>query len=404
MRICLVCFHPSQVSGQVTSAVSLARALRQRGHQVNLLTTSGADGTSECDRGACVVDAVSVVRMLARLARVVRQLAVLSPESDIVQVNLPSPSLALVGDVLQTLLRRPIVVGFDAHLPLSEEVILGLSPGRSLAELTRYLPNYFTLARLSRFQASRYVVASRLQAAEIRLLGAQSPRVRVIPNLVDLERIGQTAGVSTAQSGPTIAYVGHFDHVKGVDLLIRALPIVRRSHPGARLLLAWSGFGPMNEIQQAIQETGMGDNVSIVGRVAIGETFRAATICALPYRSTSRQAAFPQVLLEALFTGVPLVTSDLPLIRELIEPGREAILARPGDVEDLARSITHLLDDEALRHVLVARQRQMARRYLAPSILVDRYEVMYEECLAETIGSGGSPPSGEPLGSGLERR
>jgi glycosyltransferase involved in cell wall biosynthesis len=299
----------------------------------------------------------------------------------VIQVNLPSPGFALVGDALRAVVRRPIVVGFEAQLMTAAETWHAFLHEWSFDHLLPLVVNNATVARLSPFSAARYVVSSQIQAREIIALGAPPETVRVIPTIADLASARRMRQDERDVASLTIAYIGHFDYVKGVDVLVRALPIVQARYPRARLLLAWSGLGPSASVRRAIRETGVEHSVELVGHVPVRDTLQRSTLCALPYRTTGRQEAFPLVLVEALTTGVPLVTTDLPLIRELIEPGREAVLARPDDVADLASAIIRLLDDERLREAIVDRQRQWARPLFEPTDLVARYEQVYRECL-----------------------
>jgi glycosyltransferase involved in cell wall biosynthesis len=113
----------------------------------------------------------------------------------------------------------------------------------------------------------------------------------------------------------------------------------------------------------------------------VGQLFSAADVTALPYRFSIGQAAFPGTLIEAMWVGVPLVTSDLPLLRELSEDGRTALLAPPGDPDQLARPIVQLLLDPALAAQVVDAQRAvMAARFDAGQV-IRRYVSVYEQAL-----------------------
>jgi glycosyltransferase involved in cell wall biosynthesis len=390
MRISLACFHPSRLSGQVRAAVHLSRALSARGHRVRLLTACDFDEASaNHDHGPLAARVPSVFEAMRGFAHVLHQLTVADRNDDVIQLNLPSPGFAYVGDALRAVVRRPIVVSFEAQLMSASETWSAFLHEWSLDHLFPLAVNNAAVARLSRFSAARYVVSSQTQAREIVALGASPESIRIIPTIVHLAPVERTCKEDQDVVRPTITYIGHFDYVKGVDVLVRALPLVQKRFPGARLLLAWSGLGPSAGVRRAIRETGVERSVDLVGHVAVRDTLLCSTVCALPYRTTGRQEAFPLVLVEALTTGVPLVTTDLPLIRELIEPGREAIFARPGDATNLADAIVRLLDDEPLRRSIVAWQRRIVRPIFEPGALVAQYEQVYRECLepANQIGS-----------------
>ena len=390
MRICLVSIHPRLLSGQINSLVGLARGLRERGHEVRLVTAFAETRLLDTDRiYGPEASAGLLLSKLARVVRIVRRLQDAAVDADVVQLNLPTPSFSIVGDFVQAILRRPIVVGFEAHLPSAGDLLGPRMAAAPQFYLPQLLVNNRLVARASRFRASRYVVASSLQASELESFGVSPKRISVIPNLIDVERLHEELDPDTTPmptGGPIISYIGHFNHVKGVDVLVRAMPEVLREYPGAQLVLAWSGLGPNQPIRRAIEEAGVGDHVHIIGRVPVSGLIRQSDVFALPYRLTVGQAAFPGLVLEAMATGVPLVTSDLPLLRELIEPGREGQLAKPEDPGDVARSIVQLLDDPDRCRAMVQSQGRLMRSSFDSDRLIERYEEVYGTGVATYSG------------------
>jgi len=87
--------------------------------------------------------------------------------------------------------------------------------------------------------------------------------------------------------------------------------------------------------------------------------YRAADALAFP----SVKEGFGLAVLEAMSAGVPVVTSDLPVFREYLVPGRDALLVPVGDVDALAGALLAALTDEPLRESLVAAGRDLVRRF-----------------------------------------
>jgi glycosyltransferase involved in cell wall biosynthesis len=371
------------LSGQINSLVGLAHALRARDNDVQIVTAFAQSELLDVQRiYGTEAQAGVLLSKLGRLPAVVQRLRSAAAKADVVQLNLPSPAFSLLGDAVQAILGRPIVVGFEMHLPAVGDVL-----GRYLLAAPRfYLPqvslNNRAIARLSGFHAARYVVASHYQATELVSLGLSAERISVIPNVIDSRQLAADVtgtGVDWPTGGPVIGYAGHFNHVKGVDVLIRAFPEIVKKYANTQLVLAWTGLGPIGPIREAILATGMPERIHIVGRLPVGGFIRRSSVLALPYRLTMGQAAYPGLLLEALTTGVPLVTSDLPLLHEIVDQGDTAELARPEDSPDLAHRIIRLLGDPAYSQAMIERQRQFVRRALDPQLLARRYEAMYED-------------------------
>ena len=92
-------------------------------------------------------------------------------------------------------------------------------------------------------------------------------------------------------------------------------------------------------------------------------------------------------VIEAMWVGVPLVTTDLPLLRELSAHGECVALARPGDPADLARQVTGLLTDPTrAQRIVEAQRRAMEGRFDADG-LVSKYVRVYRH----VVGRGGCP-------------
>lgn len=149
-------------------------------------------------------------------------------------------------------------------------------------------------------------------------------------------------GARPAGRPPTILFVGFEFARKGGDVLVRALGLVRRRLPDARLVI----IGP-TDLQ--IDEPG----VEVVGRLRndvpeeaarLARAFLEADVFCLP----SRLDPFPNVVREAMFYGLPCVTSDVFAFPEMVRDGETGFTVPVGDVEALADRLLRVLGDEAL--------------------------------------------------------
>lgn len=398
MRIGLASLHPRRLSGQIESLAALARELARRGHEVRTVTAfdDGLDRAAEAsvrhEAGASAAGKIAcMVRAASHLARVGRSV-------DVLQLNLPTPAFSLLADLLRLQLRGgpPIVVGYEAHLADVRQLVRG---GYLQRAPRFYLPlllvNNRLWGRLAAYGCARYVVATRYQRAELAALGAAPDRLVVLPNLIDAEKLraeklrrldrehARRALLGEAWPGPLVGWCGHFHDVKGLDTLLDAVARLRCGRPELRLALAWSGIGDARPVGRRIRALGLTERVLTLGRVEIGPFLSALDVLALPYRLTMGQGAFPNLVLEALSVGVPLVTSDLPLLRELLGDGGTALLTPPDDPAALAASLARLLDEPATAAALVGRQHCLMTGALAPARLAARYEALYQEVLAE---------------------
>jgi len=143
---------------------------------------------------------------------------------------------------------------------------------------------------------------------------------------------------------------------KGLDDLIAAADILRRR--GRAFQLEIIGTGPQRDALQAQAERlGLADCVRLPGDQAhekVCLAYQRASVFALPcvIASNGDRDGIPNVLLEAMASGVPVVSTPVSGIPELIEPGVNGLLVSPNDPAALAEAIDKLLASQELRERL----------------------------------------------------
>jgi glycosyltransferase involved in cell wall biosynthesis len=225
----------------------------------------------------------------------------------------------------------------------------------------------------------------------LRLLGPRA-QASVIENGVDL---GPSRSVSTGRGallsrilrpgeGPILTVLGRIDPVKGIDLAIAALGLLRLRHPGAVLVVAGpdrDGHGP--PLRALAERLGLADVVRFPGLVVDEDKAGLLTGSDLLWLC-SRMESFGNVVLEALAAGTPVVAVQTTPWRWL----EEAAVGRfvPPTPEALAAASSALLSqDGAARQALRARcQEQVAARFSWPAIAA-RMNDLYEACLPRQV-------------------
>jgi glycosyltransferase involved in cell wall biosynthesis len=191
----------------------------------------------------------------------------------------------------------------------------------------------------------------------------------------------------------TVLFVGALDrahYFKGISVLLQALG--RISDPGLRLLVV--GDGDLRAVyKRQAQEIGVAARVTFCGRVPDADLpahYAASDLLVLP--STTMGEAFGVVLLEAMACGKPVIASNLPGVRSVVEDGQDGLLVRPGDAADLAEKVQRLLADAPGRREMGERGRKkVEQRYDWPRI-VPRLEKVYEEVLSGSPAAKGTQP------------
>ena len=172
-----------------------------------------------------------------------------------------------------------------------------------------------------------------------------------------------------AASRPLILAVGGIEPRKGSDTLVRAIASLRR--PGRRPVLAVVGGHSFQDYRDyrdrvlaSLPDLGLslGDDVVLLGTVADAELpawYAAADVLAFP----STKEGWGLAVLEAMSAGLPVVASDLPVLREYLRPGRDALLVPVDDAPALAAALTTVLDDRRLAGRLRSSALEVCQRF-----------------------------------------
>ena len=160
-----------------------------------------------------------------------------------------------------------------------------------------------------------------------------------IHNIANGVAIPEQAWVPPGQAHPTGIFVGRLAEEKGLDTLIQAWAVVARKVPGAGLRLI--GAGPMEPgLRQLSEKLDIGPLVEFAGAQGdVEKELRQASVFLLP----SREEGLSMALLEAMALGMPVVVSDIPGNRTLVEHCITGQLARAGDPQMLAEAILKVL-------------------------------------------------------------
>jgi len=379
----LASLHPRVLSGQIDSLAGLGRALERRGHDVALVApfdTSELLHQSLIDLDTGPQSLATASKAMLRAAATMRGTA---RNSDLLHLALPTPAFGWLADMVRLASNVPVLVSFEGHLAQGRQLLGNFRRPRSLkSSLPLWLVNNGLFGRMSAHLCERYVVSSEYQCDELQALGVPAARITVLTNVVEdgkLQGCDQPCArreLGLEPGRPTIGYIGHFNDVKGVDLLASAFASLVQSGRDLGLALAWSGQGDPRLVTSRLQP--VKSHVTWLGKVNVGNFLCAVDVLALPYRSTAGQGAFPSLVLEALHAGRPLVTTDLPLLAEIAEDEHLALLCPPERPDVLAQQLDRLLSSEPLRRRMSKEQIRVAQERFAPDLLVRRYEAVYD--------------------------
>ena len=198
-------------------------------------------------------------------------------------------------------------------------------------------------------------------------LGIRAERIDVIPRGRDATRLGAPdadrrarvrASLEVADDQPLVLAAARHEYQKGLDVLVRAWPAIRRAHPTAQLRIGGRAGSQTAQLEALAGATGDpdGDGIAWLGpRHDVPDLLVAADVFVVP----SRWEGFGSILIEAMALGTTVVASDVGPIPDVVGGGW-ARLVPPDDPVALARSVGEALDQgpiEQQRRSALARRR-----------------------------------------------
>jgi D-inositol-3-phosphate glycosyltransferase len=293
----------------------------------------------------------------------------------------------LSGEVA-CLLRPRLATGW-AHIAHT----LGLVKNRSLAAGARPEPELRIRVEAEIAQQADLLMASTEDEARdlVDDYGADPERVAVVAPGVDLSMFQPMDRAEARReighgNGRLLLFVGRLERLKGVEIAIRALALLRdRRNDDVRLLVLGQDSregdeSEMERLKAVASEVGVRDRIDFVGSVAHHELpyfYAAADVCVMPSYSES----FGLVGLEAQACGCPVVASDVSGLRSVVRDEVTGYLVASHDPAAYAERIGRLLADGELAQQMGRRGRLLAQRY-SWSRTADRIEELFEDLSA----------------------
>lgn len=229
-------------------------------------------------------------------------------------------------------------------------------------------------------------VTSEAEQEELNRFGFRLNSVAVIPNGIDAPREWDKRTISADVAAviarqPLIVFLGRIHWVKGIDRLIKSLPLIPKAH------LAIAGNdeeGYLPELQRAADELAVADRITFIPRAVGGSDkealFAAAKVFVLPSYSEN----FGNTVPEAMLRGCPVVVTEEVGAADVV---RQARAGHVVAAEGLSDAIAALLDDPLAAAGMGARGRKWVEQNLQWPSIAEKMTAEYRRVLASEINS-----------------
>jgi glycosyltransferase involved in cell wall biosynthesis len=176
-------------------------------------------------------------------------------------------------------------------------------------------------------------------------------------------------------SGPVLLNIGRYTKAKSQKDLIPVMNKVTDRYPEATLLIV--GYGELsNKLVKQIDRAGLSDNIYVTGRAeSVYRYYKAADIFVL----SSRTEGFGIVNLEAMCAKLPIVATDIPAVREIVQHNKTGELVPIGNYEQMANSIIKILSDKDIMKKYSEHGFTRAKEKFDVSFMAEQYLSIYDD-------------------------
>lgn len=246
---------------------------------------------------------------------------------------------------------------------------------------------------LIKFRVFPHILSSNLSLLRflVNEVGLSEDRVHLVPYPVDTDQFKPAdkqklrKKYSIPENAPLVVYVGAIDSDRGFFALVSAFKTVLKRIPRATLFIAYPPRSKQTEelLNRFVFNSAINDHVLLSGpNASINEVYAMADVVALPFQKPYWITAPPLVLLEAMSSASPIVTTPLDVIAEIGTNMEDMIFVKPGNLDSLANGIVYFLEDENEARKIGLRARENVLKNFSMQICGEKLEKTYSKIKA----------------------
>lgn len=277
---------------------------------------------------------------------------------------------------------QPFIEGTVAALMAGVPVVVHTDHGRQFPDKRRYMTAERILARfvkqviaVSEATKNDLVQYEKIPASKIKVVanGINENKYRF---QVDRQWKKRELNIE-ADTGPLVGWCGRLSPEKGLDILIRAVELLKNDFPKMVFLIAGEGDldGPL---RQEVKERNVERWVRFLGpRNDVHEIMGIIDLFVLP----SLHEGLPLVLLEAMAASLAIVATNVGGIPDAVFDGVNGLLVEPSHPEQFAAAIKQLLSDSVMREQYARKSLMYFQQKYGLQKMLNEYETVYLQCL-----------------------
>lgn len=358
MKILQICqyFHP-YFGGQEMYVRQLSKKLKEDGNDVTIYTSNHAN-VSKYEK----IDGIDVFRfkmlfnplnnpICPGFFNILKNLK----DFDVINVHNEHGFVTLVSCFLNLYTKKPIVLTchgqliFGNALKDSFEKLYNMTIGKLLFNMVDTV--------VANSEGDReYIISLNVDPSKIVVL-SNAINMEYMDNLYKREMESIKRNQTKNKDKDIILFVGNIIKRKGIDYLLKSFCEVRKVNKNASLYIVGDGYY-RKDAELLAKKLNIDEHVSFFGRVSEGElitSYNSSSVLVLP----SLSEVCPTVILEAMYSGLPVITTDIPGINDHFRNFAELVPAKND--KELAKAIINVLSDKDLRSSMVEKGRHIVK-------------------------------------------
>jgi glycosyltransferase involved in cell wall biosynthesis len=367
MHITIVTWiFPPDIGGPATYTYEVSKRLSKRGHKIDVITLSKSRQIEDNNITVYPIDAKYLGRnlffkpfgILYTYLQVFLTILKSARRSDLIYLH-NTTFLGLVSILVAKLLKKPVVLKFVGDKAWEE----ASNRGETNKTLEDFLANpagaahiklLIFVQRLVFNRANKIITPSAYRKKIlVNYYGVPPEKIKIINNSVDLDEYARSSNIfPVALFGePTLITIGRLIPLKRIDKIIKAIRELSREYKKIKLLIV--GDGPEKAyLGRTVEDLDLITNVTFMGPVeheSVVELLNRSDMLIL----NSIEEGFPHVILEAMASKTPVIATNIPGIKGLIEDGKTGLLIDVAEEDCLIEKIVTLLCNEGLRNRII---------------------------------------------------
>jgi glycosyltransferase involved in cell wall biosynthesis len=189
--------------------------------------------------------------------------------------------------------------------------------------------------------SSVWVMAPNLKE-KAKIVGAK--KIKLIPNWISLSEKPRNSSQTSDDHSARILFVGRLHPVKRPHLLVEAFSLLRKDYPQANLNIVGDGV-ERSRLERLVEKLGLSDSIKFLGFQShenVLDIMRKSDLIVLP----SVMEGNPRVLVEAMMIGLPVVATNVPGIKDMVQHARTGHLVEQATPKDLYTAISYVLSNK----------------------------------------------------------